>query len=378
MTEAQKILLEQLSAALFGKPTETAVTQEVIVEAMQQAVVTLLPLEGYREYWDMVRHNVGVTVAHQHLHDVMTKHGVPYSVLKGVASASYYPEPDRRQMGDVDFIVRPEDLQSARAALEAEGYQGWEELQEHHVCYDTAHGRWELHWKPPGVPDGNALEKTLADIVDCAVEYDGCMVPSRFHHGLVLLAHSAVHWINTGIGLRHLCDWAVFYAGFSEEEFLAMFEAPLKEAGLWKYTCIITAVCAAYLGSPAMRWAEHVSADYIARVMEDIQGSGNFGCKDDDRLNQAKLMTDEADMTVAGGGMLRQLMKALSAKAQILWPACRKHRILLPAGVIWVAGRHVGMVLQGRRPQIRVRSMVDGAKKRRELYQLFALFRPEE
>ena len=53
------------------------------------------------------------------------------------------------------------------------------------------------------------------------VEY---MVPTAFHHGLVMLLHVAGHLINTGIGLRHLCDWAVFAAKFSDEEFCEMFE----------------------------------------------------------------------------------------------------------------------------------------------------------
>lgn len=46
-----------------------------------------------------------------------------------------------------------------------------------------------------------------------------------------MLLHVAGHLINTGIGLRHLCDWAVFVAKFSDEGFCEMFEDKLKAVG---------------------------------------------------------------------------------------------------------------------------------------------------
>ena len=53
-------------------------------------------------------------------------------------------------------------------------------------------------------------------------------MPSHFHHGLNLLLHTNQHLLGEGLGLRHLCDWAVFAAGFSDEEFRELFEEKLK------------------------------------------------------------------------------------------------------------------------------------------------------
>ena len=378
MTNTQKVLLEHLASSLFGKPTKEEITKEVISEALDQAVATLLPIDNYAFYWGLVRSNVKVTVAHQRLHELMSRHGIPYVILKGLASASHYTDPDRRQMGDVDFIVKPEDFERTYNALTSEGFHGSEDKHEHHVRFETDFGVWELHWKAPGIPEGNAAEKYLEQIVDQAVAYDGCMIPSDFHHGLVILAHSAHHWINTGIGLRHLCDWAVFYARFSDDEFCSMFEKALKEAGLWKYARIITAACITYLGAPPRQWVGDVSADYVSQVMEDIHESGNFGCKDGERLNQAKLMTDGKDMTVNDTGMLKQIIKALAAKAQVQWPLFKKCPILLPFGVIGIAIRHVFKVLQNKRPQIHVKQMLTGAQERKAIYRDFSLFQPEK
>ena len=55
-------------------------------------------------------HNYRVTFSHQNLHQMMEDAGIPYVILKGCASAAYYPRPMERLMGDVDFLVRKPDL----------------------------------------------------------------------------------------------------------------------------------------------------------------------------------------------------------------------------------------------------------------------------
>lgn len=234
MNDAQQTLLAYLGGALFGREAQGELTEDVIREAVAQAVHTLLPLEGYREYWQWLGRNVAVTVEHQELHGLMTKHGIPYAVMKGAASAAYYPDPDRRVMGDVDFIVRREDVARTRAVLEAEGFT-LKEQSEKHLEFLRGTSDWELHWQPPGFPEDHVIQRYAGELVDQAVMGRECMVVSPFHHGLIVLTHNAGHMQQGGIGLRHICDWVVFAASFTEEEFRAMFEQPLREVGLWRY-----------------------------------------------------------------------------------------------------------------------------------------------
>jgi Uncharacterised nucleotidyltransferase len=50
--------------------------------------------------------------------------GVPFAVLKGVATANIdYADPSHRQFGDVDLLVDPGDLGAAREALERKGWR---------------------------------------------------------------------------------------------------------------------------------------------------------------------------------------------------------------------------------------------------------------
>ena len=44
-------------------------------------------------------------------------------ILKGAASACYYPQPTYRQMGDIDFLVLPEHFERARLLMLGQNYQ---------------------------------------------------------------------------------------------------------------------------------------------------------------------------------------------------------------------------------------------------------------
>ena len=56
------------------------------------------------------------------------------------------------------------------------------------------------------------------------------------------------HMTSESIGLRHLCDWAVFVNSISNNEFVGLFSENLKSFGLWKFAQIMTATSEKYLG----------------------------------------------------------------------------------------------------------------------------------
>lgn len=49
----------------------------------------------------------------------------------------------------------------------------------------------------------------------------------NFHHGLVMLLHLFSHLTGARIGIRHLCDWALFLNSIEEKEFLKLFQEPI-------------------------------------------------------------------------------------------------------------------------------------------------------
>lgn len=375
MNDTQRLLLLHISAALFQVPATKPVTEEEIREAEVQSVLGLLPLRIEQRLLPLVAQNANIKYMHSWLHVVMASAKIPYCTLKGVTSAAYYPRPILRTMGDIDFIVLKEDLDRADEVMEQAGCTREYYLHDRHHTFHRDGITFELHWEAPGVPeDKQEVRALLDDLIDKAEMKDGCIRASAFHHGLVLLLHTAEHMINTGIGLRHLCDWAVFEASFSDREFRDLFEEKLKSTGLWRFAQLLSLTAAKFLSAPKKPWMGEAEDELLTEIIEDILDSGNFGIKDDERINQAKLFTDRSSRSVSSNGVVKQLLKAVTAKALFEWPPCKKHKILLPVGWVYISARHVVRILHGERPKVHLKSMITGAEKRRKIYQEFRLF----
>ena len=132
----QKAILSILSSALFGNALELsddldwdALFQESIAQAVFPLVFhttqELLPEEVKRKwegaFLQNLASNIRVNAAHASLHRLLTEHDIPYVILKGCASARYYPEPELRTMGDVDFLVDTKDLERCSEILQKSG-----------------------------------------------------------------------------------------------------------------------------------------------------------------------------------------------------------------------------------------------------------------
>lgn len=395
-TLEQKQLLELVSYALFGgEKKNTSMSPAVLKEARQQAVLTLLEIPPtispsfYTLQAQLLDKNLRVDDQHAQIHRLMKNAGIPYVILKGSASASYYPEPLLRTMGDTDILVATSDLSRVDAVLREDGFCiKNEDDHEAHCAYTKQTGSvclsCEVHWQLAGIPEGKIGEQIrvyLSDMITSAKPHPllvgECMFPTDFHHGLVMLIHVARHLIHTGIGLRHLCDWAVFVAKFSDGEFCEIFEEKLKTVGLWRFAQLLTQLSIKYLNCPKKEWCGVGDETYLEKMMEDVLNGGNFGVKDLNRINQAKLMTNDAKGNVDNTGLLKQLYLTMNEKARRGMPIIDKVPFLLPIGWIYVGGRHLVRIVQKKRPRIHVKNMIDGATERKEIYKEFQLFEVE-
>ena len=104
---------------------------------------------------------------------------------------------------------------------------------------------------------------------------------------------------------------------------------------------------------------------------------GNFGTKDRNRINQAKLMTDTGKGKVDDTSLWKQFFHTMNDKARRGMPITKRLPILLPIGWIYVGGRHFVRIKQGKRPTVDVKNMISGATQRKEIYKEFRLFEEE-
>lgn len=325
--------------------------------------------------------NLRVSWEHNELDRLMKSAKIPYVILKGCASALYYPRPAERVMGDVDFLVKKKDLERAGKVLEQEGFVPWDEEHICHVVYRKPPSHYEMHFEPAGVPYGRAgdlVREYMKDVMDQArdVEYENGTItcPSHFHHGLVILLHTSHHLLGEGIGLRHLCDWAVFAASLSDEEFREIFEEKFRAVGVWKFAGILTRTAERWLGCPHREWPGDQETELEDAIIEDIFDSGNFGRKSEDRSYETYLISSRGKGGVGRTSMLHQMILSLNEIVHTKWPVSKKLWILLPFGWGYYGIRYLVKICRGQRPALHPGKVISGAAKRKEVYKEFGLF----
>ena len=147
LREHEKILLDILANNLFNAGRTVNLNEDnldaVWCEAYAQAV-TLMAFHNSNEdilksdRCEYIRKKLGKTLAtnakidfeHIRICDIMKNAGIPCSILKGFASALYYPDPLMRSMGDVDFLIDTDDFEKASDALKNNGYESAEKGRE--------------------------------------------------------------------------------------------------------------------------------------------------------------------------------------------------------------------------------------------------------
>ena len=400
MNEIQDTLIHILADRLFGMRFDAPADMDcaaVLTEARQQAVFPLAfsflenrltegELYQQARKLDAEYQASGIRNLHDHceLHALLSEHGIPYVVLKGQASAAYYPDPMLRAMGDVDFLVDRGQVDRTDELLVQNGFKKLRGAEKHecHWAYRKDRESLEMHWDVPGMPEtaNEAIKGYLADIMEnrrmLQTVGGEFAIPSPFHHGLVLLLHTISHMTASGVGLRHLCDWLVFENSMTEEDFVSTFEKPLKDVGLWTFARVLSKIGVMYFGCEERDWCAEEEDVVCAAFLEDIFAGGNFGTKDRTRGSQAKLIRNNVTKKVSDGDVMGDLFVSINEKAKKDYPAMKKNPILLPAGWAIVCVQYLFRVAGGKRNSVFDRTMLTAAADRKKLYSKLKLFEP--
>lgn len=391
----EQILLDLLANSLFGagRTIDCDRVKWALVwrEAYMQAV-SLIAFSGKTpencddKFISLIRSKLKndlravmhVNKEHIRLHNIMTEAGIPYVILKGVASAAYYPDPIMRAMGDVDFLVDIVDVEKACSVLEEKGFKRNPKEHEKHIVYFDENGNYELHITPAGVPKGekgdkvrDLLKDIIADSREYKTDFGTLRVPSEFHHGLVILLHTCCHLTSEGIGLRQLCDWATFVSHFSDESFCRLFEEKLKSAGLWKLAQVLTQVSVKCFGCSEHSWTGVEDTELTEGIIRDIFKSGNLGQKNPTGMQESLFVTDKSKKESS----VKHFFRAINEIVYFYWNFTRKFKILLPLGWLYFGGRYIIRSLMGKRSKINIKNIKAQANTRTDLYDELDLFK---
>lgn len=344
-----------------------------------------IPDEIYNDWFNLslkyLVHNTNVLTSQNRLVEILEKEGLSYIILKGLASSSYYADPQKRILGDVDFLILPEEQSSVEKLLIEAGYK--KELDEHicHRAFKKEPDHFEMHFEVAGIPHGNAGKLFRNYLKNAAKKYTPHKNPS-FHnpqpqiHAVVIFLHTIHHLLGEGLGLRHLCDWAYFVDKTHNEPFWQDELLPLlRESGSLKFASIITKTAHLYLGTACPDWAKKAEDSLCEQVIEDVLNSGNLGKKDINRAGAARMISQNGKSGTKNGKFKNQFL-TLKDSMYYLYPFLHKWKILYPFVFVWRIIRYLVLMLFGKRPSLIKANAY--ANRRLALYKQFELYENTE
>lgn len=285
-------------------------------------------------YLQMVFRNIGfwykIMQEQQDLYELFRQNDIPMVILKGAATSIYYPRPEYRSMGDIDFIVRPDDFEKAARLMWNNGFTLSHEFERRHISFKKNGIIYELHQYFSVLNDEESaryLDCSLYTGIENAriaqIENFSFPVLQKLENGLVILEHISQH-LESGLGLRHIIDWMMFVDKELDDHF---WEAEFAEAsariGLKKLALTATRMCQIYLGlSEEITWCASADEELCHDLMDFVMTHGNFGRKD---IRSSKTVAILFSVTHP-----IHFFKELQRTGCVTWKALKKHPHLKP------------------------------------------------
>lgn len=397
-TLEQRVLIELLAGEISGKSKlceeklKTVDWDGVFKEAKAQAVA-LMALEAgvkYKEYisnyndWENIAaaahtENVRTAYNEQRLNALMQ--GRPFLILKGMAAASYYPNPRERSIGDIDFLIDSSQREEIEELLTKNGYQNWNKDHVCHVVFKKGDAHLEMHFEIAGIPYGKAgeiIREFMTDAVKHSVigEFDGWSFPAPedIYHGLIILLHMQHHMLGEGLGLRHICDWACYLQKTQDKPFWSELINLFKKIGILTYAKVVSKISSMYFHINCPEWAESADEELCRDVMNDVLTGGNFGRKDDLRAKSG-MMISEHGKSGTSRGKLSNLFWTLHHTTAAMFPVVKKCPMLYPILDTYRALLYLVRTAKGERNSLI--KLIPMANQRKSLYDRLHIFETE-
>lgn len=252
----------------------------------------------------------------------------PWVVVKGAVCRTLYKNPELRISGDEDLYIRKEDYDRAAAALEKAGFAlhgGSKDDVTHWFCGKSGL-HIELHTR---LLEDDAEESLFADFVPVPLtaESGTLLTLAPELHLAFLVCHARKHLITGGVGIRTLCDIALFYRKYRAE----LNETELNTL-LEKLSCRALFLHILAIGKDALGIdCDSLDLPPMAQdLLEDVLEAGIYG---QSTLTRHHSGTYTAQQVKGKKSLLRTLFPTREA-LQARYPVLKEHPGRLP--LVWL------------------------------------------
>lgn len=346
-------LLPLVYAAVRGTPGFAAAPEAVRAAARRQTM---------REAAAQTVH----TEAFLRLYQALRAEGLAPVVVKGIVCRALYPQPELRPSSDEDLYLTAAEMPHFHAVLLRAGFV----LTEPERDYRSAHEARYVHPDTGLVVEGHwalfpteyavyaALNVQLSDLMQRAQDWETggvtLRVPDACDHLIFLLLHAFKHFISSGVGVRQLCDIALWMRRFGAQIDWQRVRAALRATHSEGFAAAVIDAGVHWFGLECA--AAHIPPDWetleSAALLVDALSGGVYGGADSTRRHSCTITIHAADRAHRGGTGRASLCAALFPGREVMagwYPYVARCPALLPAAWaqrIWrylrTRGKHTG------------------------------------
>ena len=212
-------------------------------------------------------------------------------LMKGQAFAQNYPNPLHRACGDIDLYFKQEhDCEKAIDwAIRVGGYahQGNESAWEHkHFAVDLKGFEVEFHYQMCRF-ENKRLQRRLQNIINhefaandpyyVRIEGEAIETVPPTLSVLHQLMHITRHLLEAGVGIRQICDLAVYVDRHCDEINADVLRQYVEELQLDEVAGALGYILVEMLGLKKEKWPLGIVADHAGFIIREIFDGGNWG-----------------------------------------------------------------------------------------------------
>ena len=227
---------------------------------------------------------------------------LPVVLIKGQSIARDYPDPLRRQPGDIDLLLPPSSYEAAKAILLPKATKIQPEAPAiYHQGFFYRSIEVEIHGSIQTLMSPR-LDRKLArlqaemfekrEFSTQTIAGKEIPVPNPGFNAIYILVHFLHHYWAGGVGLRQLTDWMVYVSVHKREIDPILLEERLEELGLKGLWQSFAGFVVAHLGCPPEKmplWTDRYARRY-PRIWAWLKRSGNFGKKIEKNRKEEKYL----------------------------------------------------------------------------------------
>lgn len=177
---------------------------------------------------------------------------IQIAVLKGIAYASYFPNPYHRESGDLDCYMMGKKDEGDKAIVEIGGKMEEAGYKHSHLFYKgltIENHRYITSFDNSKL--GIKTERLLQDLIATdlkPIAQTKLLNPCADFNAMFLIKHAQRHFIKEGICVRHLLDWAFFLKAEAANVNWQRVIPMMEECRILRFAQVMTALCINELG----------------------------------------------------------------------------------------------------------------------------------